>query len=136
MPRPIERDETATSRRTVLAIVDNLLDAVPISEAGRMRNLQVIVARAAEAVEACVRESPRLIVLDLAAPEAVSLLRNPSLRGIPTVGFYPHVRPALRARAIEAGLGRALPRSAFFDRLPEVLGELALGSRLPEADMG
>jgi hypothetical protein len=116
-----ERGTTSPPARPVVAIVENLLDAVPITETARRLGVQVVVASPAEADATCRREKPRLILLDLTAGGAVSLLRLPALQGIPTVGFHPHVRIDLRQSALEAGLDRAIPRSAFFDRLPEVL---------------
>ena len=42
-------------------------------------------------------------------------------RAVPVVGFYSHVETALRRSALEAGIDEALPRSAFTQRLPELL---------------
>ncbi len=123
--------------RCVLAVIDNLFDAAPITEAAQRLGVQIVVTRPEEARQALERVTPRLVVLDLAGADVASLLRHPRLAGIPTIGFYPHVDQSLRESALKAGLGRAFPRSAFFARLPALLGDPpATESRLPEAGGG
>jgi hypothetical protein len=58
--------------------------------------------------------------LDAVAPEALGEL------GLPVVAFYQHTDTAMKARAAEAGLSIAVPRSRMVRELPELV-ELALG---------
>ena len=74
-----------------------------------------------------------MVLLDLEAPAEVLgrlLAKDATPGGIRAVGFYPHVRPDLRDSALKAGLERALPRSAFFERLQALLAEAAGVARL------
>ena len=113
--------DAGLSSRRVVAVVENLIDAAPLQEAAKRLDVPLVVADLRSAAEACRRESPRLVVLDLALPGVVTLLRDPRLEGIATIGFYPHVDQELRRAALAAGLGRAFPRSAFFARLASLL---------------
>ena len=58
--------------------------------------------------------------LDAATPEALADL------GVPVVGFYQHTDTAMKARADEAGLFIAVPRSRMVRELPELV-ERTLG---------
>jgi hypothetical protein len=63
-----------------------------------------------------------LVVADLDAvpPEALAGL------GLPVIGFYQHTDTAMKARADEAGLFIAVPRSRMVRELPELVDK-ALG---------
>lgn len=50
---------------------------------------------------------------------------NPSTRHLTVVGFLSHIQTDLAASAREAGCDLVLPRSAFSQRLPQLLVELA-----------
>ena len=47
---------------------------------------------------------------------------DPALAAIPTVGFASHVQTDVIEAARRAGVGEVLARSAFTQRLPEILG--------------
>ena len=122
MTRTPHPDETHSSR-CVVAVVENLIDSAPLQEAAKRLDVPLVVANLRSAPGAWRRESPRLVVFDLALPGVMTLLADSGLQGIATIGFYPHVDQELRRAALEAGLGRAFPRSAFFSRLPALLAE-------------
>jgi hypothetical protein len=58
--------------------------------------------------------------LDAVAPESLGEL------SMPVIGFYQHTDTATKARADEAGLALAVPRSRMVRELPELV-ERALG---------
>ena len=123
------------TRRAVVAISSQLMDGVAITEAARRLGISLTLTSPEHALEALGRESPALVVLDLAETQALQLLEQGELDAFRTIGYYPHVDRALRERALEAGASRVVPRSAFFGRLHEWLTE-AGGARLPEAPGG
>jgi hypothetical protein len=53
--------------------------------------------------------------LDAVAPERLGEL------GMPAIGFYQHTDTAMKARADEAGLFIAVPRSRMVRELPELV---------------
>jgi len=111
--------------RRVLLVVPELLVLTRIRETARTAGVEVETATSAEAIEACRRQRPDLVVFDLADPTdpfaaAAAIRDDPALAGIPLIGFYPHVDASLRARALAAGI-QPLPRSAFTTRLAALL---------------
>jgi len=68
---------------------------------------------------------PGLVILDLSAPDALPLARamraDATLATVPLVGFYAHVDGRTRVAALEAGVDDVLPKSAFTQRLPELV---------------
>jgi CheY-like chemotaxis protein len=112
--------------RTVVSIVPDLLAASRIAGAARQLGVAHVAAKAADVLAACRSATADLVIVDLVGPglppAAIRALKtDPGTRSIPVVGFYPHVRNALRESALAAGAERALPRSAFFRMLPELL---------------
>ena len=114
-------EATARPPRPVLAVLPNLLDTAAITEAARRLGVELLVARPENALESCLAAAPALVVLDLTQAEILPLIERLAEARVPTLGFYPHVHESLRERAMRAGLGRAVPRSKFFARLPEML---------------
>jgi hypothetical protein len=56
--------------------------------------------------------------LDAVAPERLGGL------GVPVIGFYQHTDVETKARAEEAGLAMAVPRSRMVRELPELVGHV------------
>jgi CheY-like chemotaxis protein len=110
----------------VIAVVPDLFFAAKLQATARAAGVDLALVAAADALERCAASPPARVVLDLHAPGAIALARalkadrrTASLR---LTGFYSHVDSALRAEAIAAGVDDVLPRSAFVNRLPELLG--------------
>ena len=97
-----------------------------IRSAAEGQGLDVAAARSVPALlEAC-REGARVVLVDLdgrlPALEAVAAVRaDPALAAIPIVGFFSHVHAERGQKARAAGCTQALPRSAFVQRLDELL---------------
>lgn len=113
-----------------LAIIftDDLMFVSRVREAARADKLEVRAVRSvADLLEAC-RTPPRVVIVDLdsqrvAGIDAVAALRNEApLADVPIVGFFEHVHPERAREAKSAGCSRVLPRSAFVQHLPTILG--------------
>lgn len=99
-----------------------------IKTAAAQLGVAVSVARSADAAFAGLQEqTPALVILDLSNPRIDSLgaiarmKADPALANIPLVGFASHVQTDVIAAARQAGVHEVLPRSAFTQRLPEIL---------------
>ena len=102
--------------RTILAAVDDLLFRSKIYATAAAAGSQVHFGREASA-------APDLILLDLQLADALSLLAAwrqqwPAVR---VIGYLSHVEQELARQAREAGCTEILPRSAFVQRLPQLL---------------
>jgi CheY-like chemotaxis protein len=124
--------------RRVVAVVPDLFFATRIAATAARVGVVLETPGPGEALEEIRRRPPDLVVLDLAAPgDPLALARaleaDPATRGVPLVGFYPHVEAGLREAARAAGVDQVLPRSAFTSRLAALLaGDSAAG----EGDTG
>ncbi len=118
--------------RRVLAAVGDLMFASKIRGTAQQLNVTAEFARTADSLfDAAKTEVPSLIILDLHHEQldpfalARRLKADEQLRAVPVVAFFSHVHVELQRRAREAGVDHALPRSAFTQRLHEILrGEL------------
>lgn len=109
--------------RLVLAVAPDLFFAVRISATARNASVPLELVPAPRAVARAAEAGAAMLILDLHAPGAVALVAalKAAQPALPVVGFYSHVETALRRSALEAGADAALPRSAFVERLPDLL---------------
>lgn len=112
----------------VLCVVDDLLFSVKISTAAKGLGVDVWFERSADMVLPRIREKrPGLVVFDLNAAalrpmDAIAAMKaDPDLAAIPTLGFVAHVQADTIARAREAGIDQVLARSAFSERIADIL---------------
>lgn len=112
----------------ILCVVDDLLFSVKISTAAKALGVETYFERNAEMVVSRIREKkPSLIILDLNSAklrpmEVVATLKaDPDLKHIETLGFVSHVQTDVIAAARRAGIDEVLARSAFSERLGEIL---------------
>lgn len=112
----------------VLAAVDDLFFSAKIAETARHLGVPVAIVPGFEEVLPRIRqEHPALVVLDLNSRrcrplEVIRALKaDPDLKAVPILGFLSHVQADLRQEAAEAGCDTILPRSAFSERLPDLL---------------
>jgi CheY-like chemotaxis protein len=112
----------------ILAILDDLMFTSKIRAAAARLGLTVSVVRSADAAIAGMRASPpSLVILDLSNPRIDALgsvgtiKADPALARIPIVGFASHVQTDVIEAARKAGVDEVLARSAFTQRLPEIL---------------
>lgn len=112
--------------RRVLAVVPDLFFAAKIAAVASAVGIELAFASAADLPARCAEAPPDLVLLDLHAgpgvPDLVRALKaSDATRNVPLLGFHSHVDIATRKAALEAGIDRALPRSAFVSRLPALL---------------
>jgi DNA-binding NarL/FixJ family response regulator len=66
---------------------------------------------------------PALVIIDLntGRVDPIEFVNPAKARTIPVVGFVSHVQVDLMRRAQEAGVDHVMPRSAFSQKLPQIL---------------
>ena len=112
--------------RRVVVVVPNLFFAARILDTAKRLGIETLASSRATATTACRAAPTGLAIVDLeSSDDPAGLIRelkaDPATASIQVIGFYPHVRGALRAAALEAGADLVLPRSAFTARLPRLL---------------
>lgn len=112
----------------ILCAVDDLIFSVKISTAAKSLAAEVFFERSGDQLLARVREKrPSLVIFDLNSVrlrplEAIAALKgDPELAGIRTLGYTAHVRADVIDAARRAGVDEVLARSAFAERLGEIL---------------
>lgn len=112
----------------ILAILDDLMFTSKIKGAAAHLGVPVSFARSSDAALAGMRSSPpKLVIVDLNNQRTdpfgtVSQMKaDPSLSSIPIVGYASHVQTEVIEAARKAGVDDVLARSAFTQRLPEIL---------------
>jgi two-component system chemotaxis response regulator CheY len=112
----------------ILAILDDLMFTSKIKSAAAHLGVPVSFARSSVAALAGMRSSaPTLVIVDLNNPRTDpfgtvgQMKADPALSTIPIVGFASHVQTEVIEAARKAGVDDVLARSAFTQRLPEIL---------------
>jgi len=112
----------------VLCAVDDLLFSVKISTAAKALGVETYFERSASSIVERVREKrPTLVIFDLNSGrlrpiDAITTLKaDPELKAIPLLGFVSHIQADAIAAARQAGIDEVLARSAFSERLGEIL---------------
>jgi CheY-like chemotaxis protein len=111
----------------IVCALDDLIFSVKISTAARALGVEVYFERSANVVETVRARQPTLVILDLNATRlapmaAIAAIKtDPSLAGTRTLGFVSHVDTATIDAARAAGIDQVLARSAFVERLGEIL---------------
>ena len=112
----------------ILAVLDDLMFTSKIKTAAQQLGLPVSFARTSGAALDAMRSGrPTVVLFDLNNPRTdplgtVSKMKaDAGLADIPTVGFVSHVQADLIAAARAAGFDDVMARSAFSERLPEIL---------------
>jgi CheY-like chemotaxis protein len=111
----------------VLAAVDDLFFAAKIRGAAQAAGRSVEIIKSRAELEAKIGSASLLIIdLDAGRLEPIELIRlAKSLRPIPIVGFLSHVEIELKRQAEQLGCDQVLPRSAFSQKLPQILNQSA-----------
>lgn len=112
----------------ILAILDDLMFTSKIKGAATHLGVPISFARTSDAALAGMSTSPpKLVILDLNNPRTDPLgivgkmKADPALSAVPIVGFASHVQTDVIEAARRAGVDDVLARSAFTQRLPEIL---------------
>jgi CheY-like chemotaxis protein len=112
----------------VLCLVDDLIFSIKISTAAKALQAPVFFERSAEMALPRIREKqPSLVIFDLNSGnlrplEVIAEMKaDPTLKTIRTLGYVSHVQTDVIAAARAAGIDEVLARSAFSERLGEIL---------------
>jgi PleD family two-component response regulator len=115
-------------QKKILAVVDDLLFTVKISDAAKRAGLEVEFLKSErDVVEKADQEKPLLIILDLNCNcvEPLKLIsklkRDGDLKQISVIGYLSHVQGELKQKAQEAGANIVMARSAFSQNLQQIL---------------
>ncbi len=112
----------------ILCAIDDLIFSIKLSTAARHLGAELFFERKADVIVPRVREKrPALIIFDLNSRtlkplEAIAALKaDPDLRGIRTLGYVSHVDSETITAARHAGVDQVMARSAFTEKLGEIL---------------
>ena len=112
----------------ILCAVDDLMFSIKISTAAKALGVEIYFERTPGEVVNRIREKqPSLVIFDLNSSklrpmEVIAALKaDPGLKGIQTLGYVAHVQTDTIEAARKAGIDQVLARSAFSDRLAEIL---------------
>ena len=115
-------------KKKILAVVEDLLFTVKISDAAKRAGLDVeFVKSERDVLEKAANEKPLLIILDLnfGAVQPLKLISklksNGDLKPISVIGYLSHVQGELKQQAQEAGANIVMARSAFSQNLQQIL---------------
>jgi CheY-like chemotaxis protein len=118
------------SIKRVIAVMEDLMFMVKIQETAKRAGLETVAVKTKELALAKAAEQPLLIVIDLNYAAAVpleliqALKADAATKDIPLLAFVSHVQTELRTAAVTAGCDTVIPRSAFAQKLPEVIQAL------------
>jgi len=112
----------------IICVLEDLLFSVKISTAAKATGADVYFERTPGKVIERIREQqPSLVIFDLNSAKfdplgtIAKLKADPATREIRTLGFVSHVHADTIDGARAAGIDEVLARSAFADRLGEIL---------------
>ena len=115
-------------KKKILAVVEDLLFTVKISDAAKRAGLEVeFVKSEHDVIDKATHEKPLLIILDLnfSAIQPLKLISkvksNGEMKKISVIGYLSHVQGELKQQAQEAGANIVMARSAFTQNLPQIL---------------
>lgn len=108
----------------VVAFMDDLFFQMKLAETAKHLGIELKVASNEGALLGLLEPPPRLVIVDLNARnqpiQAIERLRA-AQPDLPVVGFLSHVQRDLALQAQSAGCSEVLPRSAFTQRLADIL---------------
>jgi len=112
----------------IVCVVDDLIFSVKMSTAAKRLGVEMYFERSREKALATIRDKrPSLVIFDLNSTRldpiaaVVMMKADPLLRTIRTLGYVSHVDIDTIDRARAAGIDQVMARSAFSDRLGEIL---------------
>jgi PleD family two-component response regulator len=115
-------------KKKILAVVEDLLFTVKISDAAKRAGLDVeFVKSERDVIDKATHEKPLLVILDLnfTAVQPLKLISklksDGEMKQISVIGYLSHVQGELKQQAQEAGANIVMARSAFSQNLPQIL---------------
>jgi len=126
-------------RKTVLAVVTDLMFMVKIQEAAKRAGMDVAFAKSREDGLAQARLNPAVMILDLNgtsldAIELIGALKADSeTTRLDLIGYVSHVQADLKQAALQKGCDTVIARSAFSQNLPTILKRYAETPQIAKA---
>jgi CheY-like chemotaxis protein len=112
----------------ILAVLDDLMFTSKIRTTASQLGVTVVFARSRDGALTALRAArPAFVILDLNNPRidpigiVADMKADPTLTDIATVAFASHIQTAAIEEARAAGVTEVMARSAFTQRLPELL---------------
>ena len=112
----------------ILCAVDDLIFSIKISTAAKSLGTPIFFERSPDMVLQRIREKrPSLVIFDLNSTklgplEIIAAMKaDPELKDIRALGYVSHVQVDVIAAARTAGIDEVLARSAFSERLGQIL---------------
>jgi PleD family two-component response regulator len=123
----------------VLCAVDDLIFAIKIKTAATGVGAVVFFERNPDMVLSRIREKqPTLVIFDLNSPKmrpldvVAAMKAAPDLQRVRTLGYVSHVQTDVISAARAAGVDEVLARSAFSERLGDILTSASATPGSPE----
>ncbi len=116
-----------SNKKKVVAVVQDLMFTVKISEAAKKAGLPVEFVQSEEDVLDKAKQNPTAIIFDLNMPSvnALKLIRelkkDANSKKISLIAYLSHVQGELKRKALDAGCDIVMTRSAFSQNLPSLL---------------
>ncbi len=112
--------------RKVIALVDDLFWRTKIDHAVKSAGVSTIFLSDPGELTHLDHSTTSVVIVDLALrrspfDDIAAMKAGSSTATVPIVGYYEHVRNDLKQKAQQAGCDEILPRSAFSQRLAELL---------------
>lgn len=114
----------------IFLVVEDLLFLSKILETAQRLGVTVEAVDPGSLQERLAAENPCAIILDLnhRSGRAIQFIsdikKNGAGQSVPVIGFLSHVQSGLAQAAREAGCDQVLARSAFTQRLPQILRQI------------
>jgi PleD family two-component response regulator len=114
----------------LLVVMADLFFSATIIDIAKKLGMTVQLLNDREMVLKQIKAKPLAVIFDLnfAAVDPIGLIQqiraNPETQGIRTIGFVSHVQVELKSRAEKAGCDVVLPRSAFVQKLRDLLQDM------------
>lgn len=112
----------------IVAAVDDMFFAAKIRGAAQHVGRQIDFVKSRAELDESLASSPvAMLIIDLNSDrmEPIQVIQHlksqADLKAIPILGFLSHVQVDLKQQAEQAGCDHVMPRSAFSQRLPEIL---------------
>ena len=121
------------SKKTVVAVLNDLMFTVKIQEAAKRAGLNVVFVKSQEAALERAKENPAVIILDLNTSSVepldviAQLKSDEQTSKISLLGYVSHVQGDLKLAAQQKGCDTVMARSAFSQNLPTILRRYADG---------
>ncbi|MBV8897834.1 MAG: hypothetical protein JO051_15080 [Acidobacteriaceae bacterium] len=120
-----------TSKKKIVAVLNDLMFTVKIQDAAKRAGLETVFVKSQQHALDEAKTQPAFIILDLNYSEAAPLETIEKLKAneesskVYLLGYVSHVQSDLKQAAHEKGCDSVIARSAFSQNLPRILSRYA-----------